>query len=96
LTEASHVILIDPVSGTAQHARDVEAQAVGRAHRQGQKKQLTVVRLIIKDTVEEELYQRNHSNHNSTTPRTNNIATIMAAHPSLNRVDSELLLAEHH
>lgn len=33
LTEASHVILIDPVSGTPQHARDVEAQAIGRAHR---------------------------------------------------------------
>eukprot|EP00026_Physarum_polycephalum_P001413 Phypoly_transcript_01414.p1 GENE.Phypoly_transcript_01414~~Phypoly_transcript_01414.p1 ORF type:complete len:862 (+),score=183.93 Phypoly_transcript_01414:614-3199(+) len=95
LTEASHVILIDPVSGTAQHARDVEAQAIGRAHRQGQKKQLTVVRFIIKNTVEEELYQRNHTSHNSTVPRTNNISTIMAAHPSLNRADSELLLAEH-
>jgi hypothetical protein len=54
-----------------------------------------VVRLIVKNTVEEELYQRNHTSQNSTVPRTNNIATIMAAHPSLNRADSELLLAEH-
>ena len=63
-------------------------------YRQGQKKQLTVVRLIIKNTVEEELYERNYTNHTNV-PRTNNIATIMAANPTLNRADSELLLAEH-
>jgi hypothetical protein len=46
------------------------------------------------------LYQRNYNNRNTnengvTVPRTNNLATIMAANPTLSRADSELLLANH-
>ena len=40
LVEASHVILIDPVAGTKAQAHAVEAQAIGRAHRMGQDKQV--------------------------------------------------------
>lgn len=59
LTEATHVILIDPVAGTKEEANAIEMQAIGRAHPQGQKKEITVVRFIVKDTVEEALYHRN-------------------------------------
>ena len=40
LVEATHVILIDPVADTKQRAVAIESQAIGRAHRMGQHKQV--------------------------------------------------------
>jgi len=40
LTEASHIILIDPVAGSKAEAFSTEQQAIGRAHRMGQHKQV--------------------------------------------------------
>ena len=40
LVEATHVILIDPVAGSKEEAVAIEAQAIGRAHRMGQNKQV--------------------------------------------------------
>jgi SNF2 family DNA or RNA helicase len=63
LTKASQVILLDPMFGNSEndykYRKDQEAQAVGRAHRLGQKKSIKVVRLIIKDSVEEEIHWMN-------------------------------------
>jgi SNF2 family DNA or RNA helicase len=59
LIEASHVVLLDPISESKEKAQAIEAQAIGRAHRQGQTKGIKVIRMIIKDTVEHELYLRN-------------------------------------
>jgi SNF2 family DNA or RNA helicase len=59
LTAATKVILLDPVSGTYEYRKNTEGQAIGRAHRTGQTKQVSVVRFIIKDTVEEEIYNEN-------------------------------------
>lgn len=59
LTKASKVILLDPVSGDYEYRRNMEWQAIGRAYRLGQTKQVEIVRLIIKDTVEEEIYKDN-------------------------------------
>jgi SNF2 family DNA or RNA helicase len=59
LTKAEMVILLDPVNGTYEHRRNTEWQAIGRAYRTGQTKQVQVVRFIIKDTVEEEIYKMN-------------------------------------
>lgn len=52
LTAASYVFLMDPWWNPA-----VEAQAIDRAHRIGQKNQLTVYRPIIKNSVEEKVLQ---------------------------------------
>lgn len=41
LTEASHIILIDPVAGSESEAFSIERQAIGRAHRMGQNKQVS-------------------------------------------------------
>ena len=59
LTKASKVILLDPVSGNYEHRRNTEWQAIGRAYRLGQKNSVEVVRFIVKDTVEEEIYIEN-------------------------------------
>ena len=59
LTKAELVILLDPVYGSYEFRKNTEGQAIGRAHRMGQEKQVTVVRFIIKGTVEEEIYDMN-------------------------------------
>jgi SNF2 family DNA or RNA helicase len=59
LTKASQVILLDPVYGSYEYRKNTEWQAVGRAHRLGQQHHVKVIRFIIKDTVEEEIYKMN-------------------------------------
>lgn len=50
LTSANHVILMDPWWNPA-----VEAQAIDRAHRMGQNRSVTALRLVTKGTVEEKI-----------------------------------------
>ena len=52
LTKASYVILLDPWWNPF-----AEMQAIGRAHRIGQENQVTVIRFIAKDTIEEKINQ---------------------------------------
>lgn len=59
LTKASQVIFIDPIYGNYKFRKDQEKQAVGRAHRLGQKSQIKIVRLIIKESIEEDIYKMN-------------------------------------
>ncbi len=66
LTEASHIVLLDTINTNKDTALAIENQAIGRAVRLGQNKQVQVLRLIMKNTVEEEYYHRNYnalSNH---------------------------------
>jgi hypothetical protein len=46
--------------GTKQEAQAIEAQAIGRAHRQGQNRQVTIVRFIIRNTIEHDTYIKNY------------------------------------
>ena len=59
LTEASHVILVDVLNMDKKQSMDVESQAIGRAVRLGQQKPVKVIRLITRNTVEEETYNKN-------------------------------------
>lgn len=59
LTEASHIILVDVLNMDKEQTKEVECQAIGRAVRLGQQKPVTVVRLITKNTVESEYYNKN-------------------------------------
>lgn len=59
LTEASHIILVDVLNMDKEQTKEVECQAIGRAVRLGQQKPVTVVRLITKNTVETEYYNKN-------------------------------------
>jgi SNF2 family DNA or RNA helicase len=62
LTKASRVIFVDPIYGNDKFRKEQEKQAIGRAHRMGQTKEITVIRLIIKNSVEEEIYNLNVKN----------------------------------
>jgi SNF2 family DNA or RNA helicase len=61
LTKASQVILLDPIYGTYKYRKDQERQAIGRAHRLGQKKSIKLIRLLIKESVEDEIYKINQT-----------------------------------
>jgi hypothetical protein len=51
---------VDPVAGTKHEARAAESQAIGRAHRQGQTSQVTIVRFIVRNTIEYDSYVQNY------------------------------------
>lgn len=57
LIEADKVILVDPIYGDYDTVKEVEDQAIGRSHRLGQQNPIEVVRLLIKNTIEEECYK---------------------------------------
>jgi SNF2 family DNA or RNA helicase len=69
LTAAENVILLDAIykddsthvngMGSYEYRRNMEWQAIGRAYRMGQTKKVNVIRFIMKDTVEEEIYKIN-------------------------------------
>lgn len=59
LTKAKQIILLDPVYGNYQHRKDTEQQAIGRSHRLGQTEPLKVIRFMIKDSIEEEIFNQN-------------------------------------
>ena len=70
LTAAENVILLDAIYkndttnttdgiGSYEYRRNMEWQAIGRAYRIGQTKKVSVIRFIMKDTVEEEIYKIN-------------------------------------
>lgn len=59
LTKAKNVILLDPVYGTYEYRRNTEWQAIGRAYRMGQTQEVNVVRFIVRNTVEENIYNMN-------------------------------------
>ena len=59
LTKANKVIIVDPVCGSYEYRKNTEGQAIGRAHRMGQRNEVEVLRFIIHDTIEEEIYNTN-------------------------------------
>lgn len=99
LTAASTVILLDPVykesqdgtMGSYEYRRNVEWQAIGRAYRTGQTKKVTVVRMIIKDSVEEEIYKNNKEEDKKYTENRSLIDKLLEVNDeSINIGDEEL------
>eukprot|EP00972_Heterocapsa_arctica_P099774 14718285-Heterocapsa_arctica.AAC.1 len=60
LTSANHVLFVHPVLRSGpRSAADIEAQAIGRARRFGQKRTVHVWRFVAKNTLEEQLQAAN-------------------------------------
>jgi SNF2 family DNA or RNA helicase len=61
LNNAEEVIFLDPIYGDKQYRLNTENQAIGRVRRLGNKhKQIKVLRLFIKDSVEEDIFNANN------------------------------------
>lgn len=50
---------LDPLRMSNNEVKAVEAQAIGRAQRQGQTESVTVVRFLVADSIEIQLHERN-------------------------------------
>lgn len=59
LTEASYIILLDTLNTTKEDSEIIETQAIGRAVRIGQTKNVDVRRFIMRNTIEHDYYIRN-------------------------------------
>lgn len=49
----------DPLNKSVMEVKAIESQAIGRAQRQGQTQQVTLVRFLVADSVETEVHARN-------------------------------------
>ncbi len=85
LTAAEYVFLLDPWWNPA-----VEAQAVDRAHRIGQTRQVFAYRLIARDTVEEKILQLQSSKRDLANAIISEDNSLIR---DLKREDLELLLS---
>jgi len=56
LSFVNNVVIFEPIVGSYNFLRDTERQIIGRVYRMNQKKVVNVYRLIIRNTIEEELY----------------------------------------
>ena len=56
LTEATHIIFIEPINAPKDEVKLIEGQAIGRACRIGQTNNVKVMRILIKDTIEEDIF----------------------------------------
>lgn len=59
LIEANKILFIEPVYGTTEHRNGIEMQAISRADRITQRRDIEVVRFYIGNTIEEEVYNIN-------------------------------------
>jgi SNF2 family DNA or RNA helicase len=83
LTSANHVFICEPQMNPA-----VEAQAIGRSHRMGQEKQVTVHRFYTQNTIEERVRELVARKHNASGSQM--VSTAMAANPGAGEVHCNL------
>ena len=56
LIEATHIIFIEPIDLPYRQVKSIEEQAIGRACRIGQKKTINIIRILTKNTIEEQIF----------------------------------------
>ena len=62
LTEATHIFFVEPINAKIEEVNAIEGQAIGRACRLGQKHKVDIYRILIKDTIEEDIYNNIYIN----------------------------------
>ena len=70
LTEATHIIFVEPINSKFEEVKAVEGQAIGRACRLGQKNKVKVIRILTQNTIEEEIYDKIYSKNLDNIKRT--------------------------
>ena len=63
LTEATHIFFVEPINAPTLECKSIEGQAIGRACRLGQKNKINVIRVLSRNTIEEEIYNKSYVNN---------------------------------
>ena len=58
LIEATHIIFVEPINAPIEEIKLIESQAIARACRIGQKQKINIIRILIENTIEEEIYNK--------------------------------------
>ena len=58
LIEATHIIFVEPINSSKEEIKLIESQAIGRACRIGQENIVKIIRILIKNTIEEDIYSK--------------------------------------
>ena len=61
LTEATHIFFVEPINTDRDESRVIEGQAIARACRIGQKQKVILIRILIENTIEEDIYRENYN-----------------------------------
>jgi SNF2 family DNA or RNA helicase len=56
LSEATHIFFIEPINSPINEIKAIESQAIARCCRIGQLNKVKLIRILIKDTIEEDIY----------------------------------------
>ncbi len=70
LTEATHIIFVEPINSKNDEVQAIESQAIGRACRLGQKNKIKVIRILTQSTIEEQIYDKIYSKNQNNIKRT--------------------------
>ena len=76
LTEATHILFVEPIDSTIDQVKAIEAQAIARACRLGQVHKVKLIRILTKDTIEEEIYDKIYKNNSDVNDLTNGLEDL--------------------
>jgi SNF2 family DNA or RNA helicase len=58
LTEATHIFFVEPIDAIREESKAIEGQAIARACRVGQKNKIMLMRILISNSIEEDIYRK--------------------------------------
>ena len=58
LTEATHIFFVEPINAQRTESNVIESQAIARACRVGQKQKILLMRILVENTIEENIYKK--------------------------------------
>jgi len=61
LVEATHIFFVEPINASTEEIKSIESQAIARACRIGQKQKVQIIRILLEDTIEQEIYNKYNS-----------------------------------
>ena len=61
LTEATHIFFVEPIDASEDEIKSIECQAIARGCRVGQKQKIILIRILIENTIEEEIFRKNYN-----------------------------------
>ena len=56
--------IVEPINTSIEECEIIERQAIARACRIGQKKKVSLIRILIRNTIEEDIYKKNYAHKN--------------------------------